>query len=582
MQKRLFALHHLDAPWRPSDIAQREGRVIRQGNLFDHVLIFRYVTQGGFDGKVPGFDAFIWQAIESKAKVFTSLFRANPGRRQIETDDSALIDMSMLKVIATGDDGFLRLEEINQEVKKAKILKKEWQHQSYFVKSELSATRRNIERSREMIDNAQEDLIYLQNNPFRELPITIDGIPYSFEKGVKELHETRLEILKNKNIRMGEFRIDVGGYYSNYFTFIRRSTVEIKSKSWLKDPEFDFCVELQNLTNILVKSIDKWEAEIPKIEERMKPFENYPLQQKMDDLIEAQKVLQEKYGDEPSTKGVADDIQLIQQGVAKKQLNGKKAEMAKWINDLKHCLKTENPEVIFKGESYPQEKGYEVISNSQDVDGFEFAGFKVALNPSLKWEITNKGSYAFDDLKSLFDAIASFDEYLKERINQVAGILLEAEVIKELPDLDNLTGEDDEAGGKEAVFEFWHKNQINVAYSGVDPEFLESMKLAIANEEEPDWVETTCEQVQILLNKIYNSTPEEIAPEATPEEDKSSLNAIINVETISEEIVDEDEDYDWEDEDWDVVPTIATSDEQEVDEDEEIDWEEWELDFIPN
>jgi hypothetical protein len=308
----------------------------------------------------------------------------------------------------------------------------------------------------------------------------------------------------------------------------------------------------------------------------MKPFENYPLQQKMDDLIEAQKVLQEKYGDEPSTKGVADDIQLIQQGVAKKQLNGKKAEMAKWINDLKHCLKTENPEVIFKGESYPQEKGYEVISNSQDVDGFEFAGFKVALNPSLKWEITNKGSYAFDDLKSLFDAIANFDEYLKERILNVAGILLEAEVIKEIPDLDNLLGEDDEAGGKEAVYEFWHKNQINVAYSGVDPDFLESMKLAIANEEEPDWVETTCEQVQILLNKIYNSIPE-IAPEATPE------NAIINIEAISEEIVDEDEDYDWEeDEDWDTVPTIAASDEQEVDEDEEIDWEEWELDFIPN
>lgn len=574
MQKRLFALHHLDAPWRPSDIAQREGRVIRQGNLFDHVLIFRYVTQGGFDGKVPGFDAFIWQAIESKAKVFTSLFRANPGRRQIETDDSALMDMSMLKVIATGDDGFLRLEEINQEVKKAEILKKEWQHQSYFVKSELSATRRNIERSREMIDNAQEDLIYLQNNPFRKLPITIDGIPYSFEKGVKTLYDTRLEILKTKNIRMGEFRIDVGGYYSNYFTFIRRSNLEIKSKSWLQDPEFDFQVELQNLTNSLVANVNKWEAEIPKIEERMKPFENYPLQQKMDDLIEAQKVLQEKYGDEPSTNGVADDIQLIRQGVAKKQLNGKKVEMAKWINDLKHYLKTENPEVIFRGESYPQEKGYEVISNSQDVDGFEIAGFKVALN--LKWEITNKGSYVFDDLKSLFDAIANFDEYLKERINQVAGILLEAEVIKEIPDLDNLLGEDDEAGGKEAVFEFWHEGQINVDYSGVDPEFLESMKLAIANEEEPDWVETTCEQVQILLNKIYNSIPE-IAPEATPE------NAIINIEAISEEIVDEDEDYDWEeDEDWDTVPTIAASDEQEVDEDEEIDWEEWELDFIPN
>jgi N12 class adenine-specific DNA methylase len=577
MQKRLFALHHLDAPWRPSDIAQREGRVVRQGNLFNHVLIFRYVTQGGYDGKIPGFDAFIWQAIESKAKVFTNLFRANHSQRRIETDDSAIMSMSMLKVIATGDDGFLRLEEIKQEVKKAEIIKREWQHQSYSVRTEYSSTLNKIKKSREEIDNLQKDLEYLQQNPFRTLTIKIDGTPFSFEEGTKILEKTHSQILEIKNIWIGEFRVKVERYGETYFGFSREANIEVKTKTWLRDPEYDLAVKIENLTNGLVESILRWEAKIPDIEERAKRFENYPEQQKLYGLIKQQQVLEEKYGDKSSVQEDDDHVGRIQKGAIQKRLNGKKKDVAIWINDLKKYLKIETPEVTLKEQRYLAQDGYEAISNSQDVTEFEFAGFKVVFSEdNLKWTINGKGCYEFDDLKSLFDAIASFDEYLKERINQVAGILLEAEVIKEIPDLDNLLGEDDEAGGKEAVYEFWHKNQINVAYSGVDPDFLESMKLAIANEEEPDWVETTCEQVQILLNKIYNSIPE-IAPEATPE------NAIINIEAISEEIVDEDEDYDWEeDEDWDTVPTIAASDEQEVDEDEEIDWEKWELDFIPN
>jgi hypothetical protein len=70
VQKRLVALHHLDAPWRPADIEQREGRILRQGNENEYVKIFRYVTEGSFD-------AYMWQTLETKCRFIAS----DDGRR---------------------------------------------------------------------------------------------------------------------------------------------------------------------------------------------------------------------------------------------------------------------------------------------------------------------------------------------------------------------------------------------------------------------------------------------------------------------------------------------------------------------
>ncbi|HZS90207.1 MAG TPA: helicase-related protein, partial [Chloroflexota bacterium] len=64
VQKRLIALHHLDAPWKPAEVEQREGRILRQGNENEEVAVYRYVTEGSFD-------AYMWQALETKARFIT-------------------------------------------------------------------------------------------------------------------------------------------------------------------------------------------------------------------------------------------------------------------------------------------------------------------------------------------------------------------------------------------------------------------------------------------------------------------------------------------------------------------------------
>jgi len=565
IQQRLIALHHLDAPWRPSDIAQREGRIVRQGNLFEEVLIFRYVTQGGDDGRIPGFDAFIWGIIESKAKVFTGMFKSHQGQRRLETDDSVVVSMSMLKAIATGDDGFLRLEKINQDVKKAEIVKNEWNNQAYSVRSEYRHTLSKIEESKRRIDLVQDDLAYLAKNPFRELPITVDGLKFSFKKGVKELFETPAGKLKDKNIRFGEFRVSVTDGYKTLFYFSRnndKSGIKLQTKQWLEAPDFDLAVEFRNLTNGLIETIDRCESIIPDIEERMKRFESYPDQKQLDDLLEQQKNLQAQYG-QKSIVQEDDSAKMVQQGAIRKQLSQKKKDLTAWISDLKHYLKIENPEVKIKGETYSIQQASEVLSNAEDIEPFEFAGFNVKASTELScFVVSRKGEYdGFKDTNSLFDAFSNFDEYLKERIYELAGQLLDAGVIKELPDLDNLL-DDEESTGKEKVYEHWHKGQIVVDYISPDLNFIESMKLALAQEETPSWVEKTEHQVQLLLSKLGEQVDEE-----------------------EEEFLDFD---------WDEIPTVhytankylqAVEDEdQEEDEDDEeeiLNWQEgWELELF--
>ena len=594
IQQRLIALHHLDAPWRPSDIAQREGRIVRQGNLFEEVLIFRYVTQGGDDGRIPGFDAFIWGIIESKAKVFTGMFKSHQGQRRLETDDSVVVSMSMLKAIATGDDGFLRLEKINQDVKKAEIVKNEWNNQAYSVRSEYRHTLSKIEESKRRIDLVQDDLAYLAKNPFRELPITVDGLKFSFKKGVKELFETPAGKLKDKNIRFGEFRVSVTDGYKTLFYFSRNNDklgIKLQTKQWLEAPDFDLAVEFRNLTNGLIETIDRCESIIPDIEERMKRFEYYPDQKQLDDLLEQQKNLQEQYGEKTSVQ--ADNtVEMVQQGAIRKQLSQKKKDLTAWISDLKHYLKIENPEVKIKGETYSIQQASEVLSNAEDIEPFEFAGFNVKVSVDLScFVVSRKGEYdGFKDTNSLFDMFNNFDEYLKERIYELAGQLLDAGVIKELPDLDNLL-DDEESTGKEKVYEHWHKGQIVVDYISPDLNFIESMKLALAQEETPSWVEKTEHQVQLLLSKLGEQVDIEVVSSETVDNEEEA----IEIEVVSSETVDdEEEDDEILDFDWDEIPTVhytankyflqAVEDEDqedEEDEDEILDWQEgWELELF--
>ena len=101
MQSKLIGLHHIDCPWRPSDLEQREGRGVRQGNEWSDVFIFRYVTEGR--NNQAGFDSFLWQAIENKQRMISQVMSGDRTHRTIEDIDETVLNAAQMKAIASGD-----------------------------------------------------------------------------------------------------------------------------------------------------------------------------------------------------------------------------------------------------------------------------------------------------------------------------------------------------------------------------------------------------------------------------------------------------------------------------------------------
>jgi N12 class adenine-specific DNA methylase len=115
VQKRLVALHHLDAPWKPAEVEQRDGRILRQGNTNAEVAIYRYVTEGTFD-------AYMWQALETKARFIDQVMRGNIGIRRTEDIGGQELSYAEVKAIASGNPAVLTLAEADAELQRLSIL----------------------------------------------------------------------------------------------------------------------------------------------------------------------------------------------------------------------------------------------------------------------------------------------------------------------------------------------------------------------------------------------------------------------------------------------------------------------------
>jgi N12 class adenine-specific DNA methylase len=130
VQKRLVALHHLDAPWKPAEVEQREGRILRQGNENEEVAIYRYVTAGSFD-------AFMWQALETKARFISQVMRGETGVRRAEDIGSQELSYAEVKAIASGNPAVLTLAESDAELQRLSILKKNHADEQYLARKNV-------------------------------------------------------------------------------------------------------------------------------------------------------------------------------------------------------------------------------------------------------------------------------------------------------------------------------------------------------------------------------------------------------------------------------------------------------------
>ena len=131
VQDRLIALHHLDVPWRPSDIEQQEGRILRQGNQNDKVKIFRYVTEGTFD-------SYSWQLIENKQKFIGQIMTSKSPVRSCEDVDEAALSYAEVKALATGNPYIKEKMDLDIQVSKLKLMKANHTSQIYRLESDIA------------------------------------------------------------------------------------------------------------------------------------------------------------------------------------------------------------------------------------------------------------------------------------------------------------------------------------------------------------------------------------------------------------------------------------------------------------
>ena len=131
LQDRLLALHHLDCPWKPSDLEQQEGRILRQGNQNDKVKIFRYVTENTFD-------SYMWQILENKQKFISQIMTSKSPVRACEDVDDTALSYAEIKALATGNEYIKEKMDLDVQVSKLKLLKANHTSQIYRLESDIA------------------------------------------------------------------------------------------------------------------------------------------------------------------------------------------------------------------------------------------------------------------------------------------------------------------------------------------------------------------------------------------------------------------------------------------------------------
>ena len=168
VQERLIGLHHLDAPWRPADVEQREGRILRQGNTNPEVQVFRYVTE-------QSFDAYMWQTLETKARFIGQVMTGESDLRRIEDIDGTALTYAEVKAIASGNPLVIEKSRVDAELARLGRLRCEHEESRFKLRSRVRHLTDQIPLLERRHEAAQRDLAARQDTSGENFVATIDG-----------------------------------------------------------------------------------------------------------------------------------------------------------------------------------------------------------------------------------------------------------------------------------------------------------------------------------------------------------------------------------------------------------------------
>lgn len=162
VQDKLIAIHHLDVPWRPADMTQREGRILRQGNTNSQVFIYRYITEGSFD-------AYSWQLLETKQRFISSLLSGHLSERDGSDVSDVVLNYAEIKAIAVGNPKIKERVETANELDKQIILRRERIRLNEALSQELNTIPSKIKNQEKLLLNAYDDLAFIHDEDKSEI-----------------------------------------------------------------------------------------------------------------------------------------------------------------------------------------------------------------------------------------------------------------------------------------------------------------------------------------------------------------------------------------------------------------------------
>ena len=264
VQTHLVALHHVDCPWKPSSIEQREGRGIRQGNENDEIAVYRYVTKSTFD-------AYNWSIVENKQRFISQVMTSKAVGRTCEDIDEATLSYAEIKAVATGNPLIKEKMEIDNDVQRLKLLKASYDNQRYTLQDNFMIRfPKLIKAAKEKLECVKEDVRHRDDgliaNP--DFAIKIQGVTYTerVDAGTQAL--SVISKCKTGEITaIGEFKgfeLLVEKNFMGFNYVVLRGKSEYKAE--LSTSPVGSMIKLENLFNGLEENVDFLEKKIEQYE----------------------------------------------------------------------------------------------------------------------------------------------------------------------------------------------------------------------------------------------------------------------------------------------------------------------------
>ncbi len=225
IQERLIGVHHLDCPWRPADISQRDGRILRQGNMYDEVYVYRYVTENTFD-------AYLWGIQENKQKFITQVITNRSAVRSCDDVDGAVLDCAEVKMLATGDSRVKDKMQLDNDVYMLQIEKSAYVKERIKLQKILTEYPQRIDNANIKLDFVSEDIKMLTDNKKEDFSIELNGINFNDRVKASEMlgaiiklnpigekvnvgHYCGFQLIAEKNTFFEAIKLHIKGKYEN-------------------------------------------------------------------------------------------------------------------------------------------------------------------------------------------------------------------------------------------------------------------------------------------------------------------------------------------------------------------------------